>query len=103
VIAPVAWKTVGIGAYGRDTMAWNNTVIADQVAQNGYFSSYRSVGIGYGNTGFGFRAQSNFTRGFDIGLGSMDAYTGIHVPYRMKEHKSILDTQPFDPIGLLPW
>jgi hypothetical protein len=103
VIAPVAWKTVGIGAYGRDTMAWNNTVIADQVAQNGYISSYRSVGIGYGNTGFGFRARNNYTRGFDVGVGSMDAYAGIHVPYRMTEHKSILDTQPFDPIGLLPW
>jgi hypothetical protein len=103
IIAPVAWKTVGIGAYGRDTMSWDNTVIADQVAQNGYFSSNRSVGIGYGNTGFGFCARNNYTRGFDVGLGSMDAYAGIYVPYRMKEHKSIQDVLAFDPIGLLPW
>jgi hypothetical protein len=33
----------------------------------------------------------------------MDAYTGIHVPYRMKDHKSIQDVLAFDPIGLLPW
>jgi hypothetical protein len=103
IVATAPWRTVGIAAHGGNTLALNNTVIADEVADNGYFSPFRSVGIGYGNLGFNFRAQGNKTRGFDVGLGSISPNAGIYIPFRARDHRSIHDVLPVDPLGLEPW
>jgi hypothetical protein len=103
IVATAAWRTVGIAAHGGNTLALNNTVVADEIAENGYFSPFRSVGVGYGNLGRSFSAQGNATRGFDVGLGSISPNAGIYIPYRARDHRSIQDVLAVDPIGLEPW
>jgi hypothetical protein len=101
ILCPTAWKTVGIAARGPNTLVWMNTIVADRVADNGYTSPQRSVGIGNGDLGQNMNAWKNFTRGFDVGVGPLAAYAGI--PFRVTEHVSIEDTLAIDPIGRQPW
>lgn len=100
IVAPVAWKTIGIAARGPDTLAWRNVVLADIAGTNGYTSPNRAVAIGNGDFGSGLSLWNNSSRGFDVGVGPLTPYAGI--PYHVSGHESIDDVLAIDTFGQQP-
>lgn len=89
VICPVSWKTAGIAVQLEKTWIWRNTVLADEILINGYYSSNRTTGIGNGYNAPKMWAWENHTRGFDLGVGCLGsaAWPG----HKCCDHTSILD------------
>lgn len=89
VICPVSWKTAGIAAQAPNTLVWRNTVLADEIMVNGYYSSARTTGIGNGYGANELIIWKNFTRGFDVGVGSLGS--SGWASFKCCDHVSILD------------
>jgi len=96
---PISSHFMGIAARGINTTIEGNIVIAQQVVRNGYASALRSVGCAIGNSAQGVSFIGNTTYGFDVGVGPVDKYQSI--PHYVIDHRSINDTLPIDPRGVI--
>ena len=99
IIAPTSSRLIGIALRGDNALVENNTILSMNVVRNDYASVFRSVGVGVGNTSKFARCIRNTTYGLDIGVGPVDKFQGI--PHYVIDHRSINDTLPIDPRGVL--
>jgi hypothetical protein len=90
------------GVVTRGNAGWleGNTVIAGQIVRQGYYTTKRALGIGFGYGTTGGTAVANQTRGMDVGVGP--EAPGEPTPHRVLNHFSWDDALSIDPTGLQP-
>jgi len=99
IITPSTYRFVGIAVRGEDFWVEANTVIPRQVVRQSYGVTWRSVGIGFGNSTAGSTAVANRTYGMDVGIGPEKPYQ--ITPHRVISHFSTNDVLAIDPRGLM--
>ena len=97
IITPVSTTVIGIALRGENTVARGNTMIAERIIAHGYSSRDRAVGVGVGNSASFVKIEGNTTRGFEVGVGPVNASQAI--PYYASGNLSYDDVLAQDTRG----